>query len=214
VVLDVNTGLLWKRCSVGQTYSRGGYHGAASKLDWADAQRAAEAIGDGWRLPTQAELAGLVLPYCSNPVTDPAVFPNLPQTSYWSVNPDRDADVLFFAFERGSSTRSRSLVRHQRPHGQVPYGHTGSTSIERDWRKPCTVAALPAGLSRQNGSAGRPRPVQPEEFTAGRSSELTCRRSRGRIGIQYLQWRVIYRVEGDVFFVEVVQVTPYDYRRP
>lgn len=29
-----------------------------------------------------------------------------------------------------------------------------------------------------------------------------------------LQWRVIYRVEGDAFRVEVVQVTPRDYRRP
>jgi addiction module RelE/StbE family toxin len=29
-----------------------------------------------------------------------------------------------------------------------------------------------------------------------------------------LQWRVIYRVEGDAFLVEVVQVTPHEYRRP
>lgn len=29
-----------------------------------------------------------------------------------------------------------------------------------------------------------------------------------------LQWRVIYRVEGDAFLVEVVQLTPHDYRRP
>ena len=29
-----------------------------------------------------------------------------------------------------------------------------------------------------------------------------------------LQRRVIYRVEGDAFLVEVVQVTPHDYRRP
>jgi len=28
-----------------------------------------------------------------------------------------------------------------------------------------------------------------------------------------LQWRVIYRVEADVFVVEVVQVTPHDYRK-
>jgi addiction module RelE/StbE family toxin len=28
-----------------------------------------------------------------------------------------------------------------------------------------------------------------------------------------VQWRVIYRVEADVFFVEVVQVTPHDYRK-
>ena len=29
-----------------------------------------------------------------------------------------------------------------------------------------------------------------------------------------LRWRVIYRVQADVFFVEVVQVTPHDYRKP
>jgi plasmid maintenance system killer protein len=29
-----------------------------------------------------------------------------------------------------------------------------------------------------------------------------------------IQWRVIYRVEGDVFLVEVVQVTPHEYRKP
>ena len=29
-----------------------------------------------------------------------------------------------------------------------------------------------------------------------------------------IQWRVIYRVEADVFFVEVVKVAAHDYRRP
>jgi plasmid maintenance system killer protein len=29
-----------------------------------------------------------------------------------------------------------------------------------------------------------------------------------------LQWRVIYRIAGDVFLVEVVQVMPHDYRKP
>ena len=29
-----------------------------------------------------------------------------------------------------------------------------------------------------------------------------------------LQWRVIYRIESDVLVVEVVHVTPHDYRRP
>ena len=29
-----------------------------------------------------------------------------------------------------------------------------------------------------------------------------------------LQWRVIYRVMADVLLVQVVQVTPHDYRRP
>lgn len=29
-----------------------------------------------------------------------------------------------------------------------------------------------------------------------------------------LQWRVIYRVLGEVLLVQVVEVTPHDYRRP
>ncbi|MDX1250856.1 MAG: type II toxin-antitoxin system mRNA interferase toxin, RelE/StbE family [Gammaproteobacteria bacterium] len=29
-----------------------------------------------------------------------------------------------------------------------------------------------------------------------------------------LQWRVIYRVVADVLLVQVIQVTPHDYRRP
>lgn len=29
-----------------------------------------------------------------------------------------------------------------------------------------------------------------------------------------LQWRVIYKVVGDVFLIQVVHVTPHDYRRP
>jgi addiction module RelE/StbE family toxin len=36
-----------------------------------------------------------------------------------------------------------------------------------------------------------------------------CRSSR--LG---LQWRVIYRVVADAFLVQVVQVTPHEYRRP
>ncbi len=29
-----------------------------------------------------------------------------------------------------------------------------------------------------------------------------------------LQWRVIYRVAADVLLIQVIQVTPHDYRRP
>jgi addiction module RelE/StbE family toxin len=29
-----------------------------------------------------------------------------------------------------------------------------------------------------------------------------------------LQWRVIYRVEADAFLIQVVHVTPHDYRKP
>lgn len=46
-----------------------------------------------------------------------------------------------------------------------------------------------------------------DEALAG---ELKGRRS-SRLG---LQWRVIYRVVADALLVQVVQITPHDYRRP
>lgn len=44
----------------------------------------------------------------------------------------------------------------------------------------------------------------------GLSGEWSGQRSC-RLG---LQWRVIYRVVADVLQIQVVQVTPHDYRRP
>jgi addiction module RelE/StbE family toxin len=44
----------------------------------------------------------------------------------------------------------------------------------------------------------------------GLSGEWKGHRS-SRLG---LQWRVIYRVHGDVLLVQVLEVTPHDYRRP
>jgi hypothetical protein len=49
----------------------------------------------------------------------------------------------------------------------------------------------------------------------GFHDEALAREWRGhrssRLG---LQWRVIYRVLGEVLMVQVVEVTPHDYRRP
>jgi hypothetical protein len=121
VVLDLRSGQLWKRCSIGQTYYGNSCHGTALKMDWAGAQGAAAAVGDGWRLPTKAELASLVLPYCSNPVTDPAVFPETPQVSFWSENPDSGDGVLFLAFDQAGAKNAPMLrpVSYQPPAAAV-----------------------------------------------------------------------------------------------
>ncbi len=110
VVTDTRTGLIWMRCSVGQTWTDGACTGEAEKLSWNQAMERAggyEWAGQrGWRMPTLEELHTLV--YCSSgrrfafegdgtggacegdyrrPTILEAVFPGTPVGNYWSGTP-------------------------------------------------------------------------------------------------------------------------------
>ena len=93
-VFDRATGLLWQRCSVGQRYeaATGRCQGKATLLRHAEARAHARSLGDGWRLPSVAELRGLVDARCGVPTIDPRAFPGFgypPQQGmpYWSATP-------------------------------------------------------------------------------------------------------------------------------
>jgi hypothetical protein len=119
VAREVGSRLEWQRCSVGQHFDDGKCRGAADKLDWNDAQKAASAAGHGWRLPTQSELSTLVLSYCSAPATDTAVFPETPATWFWTSATDGAQGAWFVDFEAAggngatlrTSTAAVRLVR-------------------------------------------------------------------------------------------------------
>jgi hypothetical protein len=83
-VLDLATGLTWKRCSVGQRFVDGQCLGTAVPIDWESADEAAGAAGGDWRVPTHDELAGLVDVKCTSPATNTRTFPNTPSTWFWS----------------------------------------------------------------------------------------------------------------------------------
>lgn len=79
VVTDLATGLMWKRCSEGQS-GADCTAGATVFLDWGSAlTRANNAIHAGfsdWRLPNADELHSLVETGCSSPAINPRAFPN------------------------------------------------------------------------------------------------------------------------------------------
>jgi hypothetical protein len=56
---DTRTGLVWMRCSVGQTWSGAACEGRAEKLSLPDAMQRAADLNSAWRIPTSKELAGL-----------------------------------------------------------------------------------------------------------------------------------------------------------
>ena len=120
VVHAAATRLTWQRCSVGQNFHGGKCSGSAATVDWAGAQNAAAAAGHGWRLPTQSELQGLLLSYCSAPATDTNAFPGTPATWFWSSSADGAQGAWFVDFEQGggggatlrSNTAAVRLVRN------------------------------------------------------------------------------------------------------
>jgi alpha-tubulin suppressor-like RCC1 family protein len=112
-LLDTNTGLMWKRCSEGQTWDlvdevcKGPNNSPlAATYTWKDALQRAQDVnrpqGDplkvgedlgysDWRVPNRNELASLVEHQCSSPAINAAVFPNTVADYYWSSSPDADA---------------------------------------------------------------------------------------------------------------------------
>ncbi len=92
-VSDNTTGLMWMRCSLGQ--SGGGCStGSAATYTWETAlhspaaANAANTYGyHDWRLPNSNELASIVEVKCADPAINTNVFPNTPAEFYWSSSP-------------------------------------------------------------------------------------------------------------------------------
>ena len=86
-VTDLRTGLIWARCSFGQTWRGGRCTGKPLLFTHEQALKHAATV-EGWRLPTRRELFGLVDTQCSSPAIDTAAFPDTPaQLLYWTSTP-------------------------------------------------------------------------------------------------------------------------------
>lgn len=126
-VTDTRTGLMWKRCSEGQTFTNGTCTGDATTHAWDTAKslarKSAYAGHNDWRLPGIQELRGLVETCRNNPAINDTVFPMTPSELSWSENIyDRrpnsalfvnfaDGDIGNYAFKNGLHVR---LVRGKR----------------------------------------------------------------------------------------------------
>jgi alpha-tubulin suppressor-like RCC1 family protein len=101
-VLDAETGLMWKRCSEGQTWDlvKEACVGDARTLSWQEAlQRAhdvnllgkfGENLGyNDWRLPNRNELISIIEYQCHTPATNSTIFPSTAAAPYWSSSPSQ-----------------------------------------------------------------------------------------------------------------------------
>ena len=85
-VKDTETGLIWQRCSIGQTWDGNTCSGEATALGWKEAMQKAQALGNGYRLPTVNELFSIVEFKCS-PNVNLSIFPNTIRGRYYTSTP-------------------------------------------------------------------------------------------------------------------------------
>ena len=86
-VKDTQTGLIWQRCSLGQTWSGTSCTGTATTYNWTNALQTAKNMGNGWRVPNIKELDSLIEQACYSPSINETYFPNTANSYYWSSSP-------------------------------------------------------------------------------------------------------------------------------
>lgn len=88
------TGLIWQRCSLGQSWDGTDCTGTATTFSWqqalaAGAQHTLGGFSD-WRLPNKNELVSIVEYRCYAPAINNQQFPNTSSSWYWSSSPYAD----------------------------------------------------------------------------------------------------------------------------
>ncbi len=87
-VKDLQTGLIWQRCRLGQKWRGTSCTGTPTLYNWKNALQAAkkaENKGNAWRVPNIKELQSLIDYACKNPVFNETYFPNTQkEDGYWS----------------------------------------------------------------------------------------------------------------------------------
>jgi len=97
-ISDPESGLIWKKCSEGQSWSSAGNNctGIADDYNWQAALQRAQAVNTGtgenfsqsdWRVPNIKELASIVELRCNNPAINNTVFPATLSSVFWSSSP-------------------------------------------------------------------------------------------------------------------------------
>lgn len=104
-VTDAQTGLIWQRCSAGQTWSSATSTCTGGTLVYAHADALAYAKTQTlWRLPNVKELASLVNFTRAAPAIDATVFPGVLSAAgvgYWTSTPDVQAPASAWSVEFG-----------------------------------------------------------------------------------------------------------------
>ena len=90
-VTDTWTGLMWQRCSLGQSWNGGACNGTVSAYNWQQALQQSNSNNlagySDWRLPSIRELQSIVAYDRYGMAINGYIFPNMTSHFYWSSSP-------------------------------------------------------------------------------------------------------------------------------
>lgn len=124
-VTDIESGLTWMRCSLGQAWNGDTCTGPILSISWSQALQQTIQLNEttgfagahDWRLPRLNELASLANQYCQTPRLNLSLFPSTPAAGYWVANTvprsEQKAYILSFGRE-GVSQEPVSANHHVR----------------------------------------------------------------------------------------------------
>lgn len=109
-VTEIQTGLTWMRCAVGQQWDGVTCKGQAKSLSWFEANKYVDehnkqggfASHADWRLPKLNEIATISERRCGPPRINLAVFPNTAPQIFWTNNNTPDNAEYAYTFSFGA----------------------------------------------------------------------------------------------------------------
>ncbi|PTQ87547.1 DUF1566 domain-containing protein [Agitococcus lubricus] len=109
-VKDQKTGLIWQRCTVGQTLTANSCTGEAALYTWQEAQDYAKKQANQWRVPTIDELKTLHEAACIGPAINEATFVDTPlNNETWSASAEGADYGIMLSFYNGEVSSNDKL---------------------------------------------------------------------------------------------------------
>ncbi len=120
---DLQTGLMWMRCAMGQTWDAGNSSctGQATTYTWQAALQAVETFDQGggfagyddWRLPNLRELMSIERYHCSNPAINLTIFPTTPTQAFWSASPLESSFNIAWTLSYGTANAADDVMQNE-----------------------------------------------------------------------------------------------------
>ena len=108
-LVDIESGLTWMRCSLGQQWNGNRCIGEPQQYTWTSATKASQSFNNAggyarhtdWRMPSVSELASIVDLNCRYPRIDLTLFPDTPVAIYWTTDAKRGTTNMIYALDFG-----------------------------------------------------------------------------------------------------------------